>query len=47
MPNPNPQFEIDTACPDVFLYYRDYTDLPNGNTTVVVRDRVSDLPRAV
>lgn len=26
----------DSIRPDVFLYYRDYTDLPHGNTTIVV-----------
>ena len=31
----------DSVRPDVFLYYRDYVDLPNGNTTVVVVVRFS------
>ena len=26
----------DSVRPDVYLYYRDYSDLPHGNTTVVV-----------
>ena len=26
----------DSIRPSVFLYYRDYPDLPNGNTTLVV-----------
>jgi hypothetical protein len=26
----------DSVRPDVFLYYRDYGDLPQGNTTIVV-----------
>ena len=26
----------DSFRPDVFLYYRDYSDLPQGNTTIVV-----------
>ncbi|MBI2001477.1 MAG: hypothetical protein HYY01_02885 [Chloroflexi bacterium] len=26
----------DSVRPDVFLYYRDYADLPHGNTTIVV-----------
>lgn len=30
----------DSIRPEVFLYYRDYGDLPHGNTTIVVVVRI-------
>jgi len=30
--------------PDVFLYYQDYSDLPSGNTTIVVVVRFGFAP---
>jgi hypothetical protein len=34
----------DSVRPDVFLYYRDYGDLPQGNTTMVVVVRFGFAP---
>ena len=34
----------DSARPDVFLYYRDFPDLPDGNTAIVVVVRVGFRP---
>ncbi len=34
----------DSVRPDVFLYHRDYVDLPHGNTTVVVVARIGVRP---
>ena len=34
----------DSVRPDVFLYYRDYGDLPHGNSTIVVVVRFGFAP---
>lgn len=34
----------DSIRPDVFLYYQDYSDLPSGNTTIVVVVRFGFAP---
>ncbi len=34
----------DSIRPDVFVYYRDYADLPHGNTAVVVAVRLGYRP---
>ena len=34
----------DSIRPDIFLYYRDFEDLPSGNTTIVVVIRFGFAP---
>jgi hypothetical protein len=34
----------DSIRPDIFLYYRDFEDLPSGNTTIVVAIRFGFAP---